>query len=289
MPAEPKTETARKEVPLFLSVLILLCCLGAGGWFVWWYFHSSGDKVVAVLEAPPPGPRQGRAPRQGRPQQRGNNNRNFTEGIRRVTGQRWLARADNLLLCIDEPRRAEPRFGFYLVNPLPPPQQAAMRVRQAPLDDAPAGRALGLSPEQLKALRSLPLESDLKLSAEDLKALNVTAAEVKVFQGLTITSHIPLDAKEEKMLRDELKEYRDARSRAPRVKAEAALVATLRTVAANHKTQAEQMQKRQLDALDALITPERIKQFQKSPQPRPATAHPAHPPASKPTAHPAAP
>lgn len=251
---------AEKDIPVVLSLVILLACLGLGGWFVWSYFRSPADKVVAVIQMPEPATRPARQARPARPRAT-NQPRPFVEGIRRESRTRWLVRADNVLLCADVPAEGKPTLDYYMFNVLTEPQRDAATARDAIVNDPAVAAQLGLSADQVASLRKVSLTENVELSAGDLRVLGVTPDMVKVLQLATITSIVPLEPAEQETLAKGISEFIHASGREPRIAAERAVTAAVREVAAKHGPEIKKSQDARLAIMTDILTPQRTEQF----------------------------
>jgi hypothetical protein len=162
------TPTVRQpgDLPTWFTVLIVLLCVGGGGGLVWWYFTTPPKVVTVAITAPPQrtGQQQGRGPQQRQEAPEWNND------VRPVTSG-YNGRAGNVRLVARKLPDGQFELTVRYRTPLIPRPQL-MLTRVPAFADSPAQSAqLKLTPEQIAALKQVPRQQGMLMSAEDTQQL----------------------------------------------------------------------------------------------------------------------
>lgn len=163
----PHTPT---QLPIWLSLLIILLCLGGGGWFLWNTFMASDVRVSRVDVdpnappnsespragdgargggGPPPGMRRDGGPRPYRGQ--------GSEAIALLRDRAWSVRAGSVYLRLNRDRGGTwyPSISFADYRFLPEGQRDLLAIRRYVIEYNHIQQRLGTTPEQVDALKAM--------------------------------------------------------------------------------------------------------------------------------------
>jgi hypothetical protein len=262
---QPKT----RDIPVWLTGLVLILCVIGGGWLVRWYTRDGGAQTVDVpLESPAAaaaaakfrGPLAGYAPNGGRPQRAGQPGGGTGDGVRSAGrgNDAWSVRAGEATMYVALNRRGQLDLSpSYVRQALTPEQAQVLLMRRRLLMDPSAREQVKLTESQLEALKKV----------DDFRGMVMDAAD-----------------------RAKLGQLFEAWRTAPgdKTAAERALVAGLAETAKRCAAPTKAFDAGRVEQVKKILTPEQVKRFNEGlvpavpgaapPQPQPA------PPAPKPVA-----
>jgi hypothetical protein len=250
---QPKT----RDIPIWLTGVVLILCVVGGGWLVRWYTRDPGAQAIEVpLEDPATaaaaakfrGPLAGYAPGgSARPQRDGSFVGNVV-GVRAFgnSGNAWIVRSGEATMHVSVGRKGEVDLNpSYVQQKLTPEQAQVLLMRRRLMTDA-------------------TMREQIQLSAQQLDALG----KVAEFRGMVIE---PAD-------RAKLTTLFQAWRAKPGDATEKPLVAALVDVAKRAAEPTKAFDSSRVEQVRKILTPEQVKRFNEGPTPQ--NAAPATPPAA---------
>jgi hypothetical protein len=246
---EPKT----RDIPIWLTGVVLILCVVGGAWLVRWYTRDPGTQAVEVpLEDPATvaaaakfrGPLAGYSPVGGGRAQRDGTG----DGVRATgnSGNAWIVRAGEATMYVSLLKK-----GDYELNPsfikqaLTPEQAQVLMMRRRLMIDAAMRAQIQLTADQLDALR-----------------------KVEDFKGMVI------DTPDRLKLTNLFKAWRAA----PNDASEKPLVAALAEIAKRAAEPTKAFDAARVERVRKILTPEQVKRFNDGPAAPAQNGAPAAPP-----------
>ncbi len=226
----------RRDLPIWLSLLIILACLAGGGWFVRWYFDSA--PISRTVSVPTAQPRDNDTPAERRERRAPSVRRQSPltaqspDGVASLGNRQWNAKSGDVLLSARGLGNETRITLSYLRGDVPDDQQRMLLLARRRLAFDPGIReALEITPEQIEKLRA-----------------------VSGFSGIGLT-----DAETDRV-RDAWQAYLSARGDA-RDPAQANLLALLRELGAAKLDDTRQAIATRTERIRAILTPEQLERF----------------------------
>src|SRR4051812_22472758 len=248
---QPKT----RDIPIWLTGVVLILCIVGGGWLVRWYTREPGTLAVDVplenqatvaanakvrTELAMPGG-NGRA-------QRDLGFAGAVDGVRAsgTSGKAWIVRSGDATMYVSQGRNGQFELNpSYISKKLTPEQAQVLMMRRRLMTDPAMREQIQLTADQLEALR-----------------------KVEDFRGMVIE---PTD-------RAKLTSLFQAWRTAPGDATEKPLVAALTDVAKRAAAPTQAFDASRVDQVRKIVTPEQVKRFNDGAAPQ--NAAPATPPAA---------
>jgi hypothetical protein len=243
-----EVESKTRDIPVWLTGVVLILCVAGGIWLVRWYSHDTGRRTV---EVPLEDPATVAAAAKFRNLPTGNAPVNpNAEGVRQ-SGNRnnaWIVRAADATMYVSLTRNGQFDISpAYVRQALTPEQAQVLMMRRRLMMDTSAREQVKLTGQQLEALR-----------------------KVEDFRGMIIT---PIDKTKLTQL---FKAWHD--SGGDKVAEEKALVAALNGVAKRSAEPTRAFDASRVEQVKKIITPEQAKQLEQgATPPNAAPAQPAAP------------
>jgi hypothetical protein len=257
---QPKT----RDIPIWLTGIVLVLCIVGGGWLVRWYTRDAGKQTVEVpLEDPATlaanakfrGPLAGYTPGgNGRAQRDGFFGSGPVDGVRASgnNGKAWMVRSGDATMYVALGKKGEVEISpSYAQQKLTPEQAQVLLMRRRLMTDAAMREQVQLSAQQLEALR-----------------------KVEDFRGMVID---PTD-------RAKLTSLFEAWRKAPGGATEKPLVTALADVAKRAAAPTQAFDASRVEQVRKVLTPDQVKRFNEGPSPQPGGTPTPPPPAAKPIA-----
>jgi hypothetical protein len=168
-----------RDIPVWLTAIILLLCIGGGGWLIRWYLQKdkpgqtvtlADDKLPANVKAwknaqgGGPG-NQGRPQRinafQATPQKTG-------DGIHELNKKSWRVISGKTVMQVNLGRKDELDISPYYAPQLRTAEEAELAtIRMSILNDATWRETLNITPEQMAKLKKVPVSLGMKIDEAD--------------------------------------------------------------------------------------------------------------------------
>ena len=236
--AQPNSKT--RDIPVWLTGIVLLLCIGGGGWLIKWYLQDKGsvvqipdDQVVASTG------NGGRGAWRG--QLAGANGGGFrpadlrnrdADGIHPSGRNSFRAKTGGTVMLINQSGSGRYDFIPQYQNPRTPEEAELTMLRMSVLADATWREHLKVTDEQLKDLRKkVPAPQSPRLDGADLARMN-----------------------------DLWKAYQAA-SNADKPAAEKTLLAAVDEIGKKNLTTFRQFEASRAQAIKSILTPEQIKLY----------------------------
>ena len=163
-----EVESKTRDIPVWLTGVVLILCVAGGVWMVRWYTHDTGPRTV---EVPLEDPATLAATAKFRNPPNGNAAVNpNAEGVR-PSGNRnnaWIVRAADSTMYVSLTRAGQFDISpAYVHQALTPAQAQVLMMRRRLMMDASAREQIKLTEQQLDALRKV----------EDFRGMIVTPAD----------------------------------------------------------------------------------------------------------------
>jgi hypothetical protein len=235
-------EAKTRDIPIWLTALVMLLCIGGGAWLIRWYMKDHGSQVVDVpldhaqaaaarnYKGPLAGFRAGGAGRALDDMMSGP-----VDGVRASgnRGNAWIVRSGKATMYVSLDRKGELDVNpSYVKQELTDEQQQMLLLRRRLLTDTALRGQLQVSDEQVAKLK-----------------------KVADFRGMVI------DAAERARLSQLFDAWRKAAA-ANRAQAEKALVAGLAEVATKAAEPTKAFDAKRVAEVKAVLTPDQLKAFQ---------------------------
>jgi hypothetical protein len=140
-----ETTTPRKQIPRWVSVIVVLLFVAGGAWLVWAYLGGRAwfGQPETFGESDPPSAHMRDAPA-------------MPDGIRQVRPDVWMVRAGGVGMNVRKQRDGTVSLSPYYQSGIDPAQQSVLSARwRLPRDQAMA-KAVGATSDQIARLRKLP-------------------------------------------------------------------------------------------------------------------------------------
>jgi len=241
-----EVESKTRDIPVWLTGVVLILCVAGGIWLVRWYSHDTGRRTV---EVPLEDPATVAAAAKFRNPPNGNAAANpNAEGVR-ASGNRnnaWVVRAADATMYVSLTRNGQFDVSpAYVRQALTPEQAQVLMMRRRLMTDAAMREQIRLTPEQLEALR-----------------------KVEDFRGMVIE---PTD-------RAKLTSLFQAWRTSPGDATEKPLLAALVDVAKRAAGPTQAFDASRVEQVRKIVTPDQVKRFNEGP----SNGTPSNPPAAKP-------
>ena len=176
----------KKDIPLWVGILLILLGVGGAGWFVWSQVSGfwSGPRGVFTLEgAPTAQPAAGQRP--NRPQQ---GQEGQAPAVRQLNNPNtWRVTAGRNVYAVVRKKDAGFNIDFRLLlqQPLPPDAPWLNILRRRIAEKTTLVQELGISEEQAKMINALPTTTTLQADLDDAqkKALSDLFAKYVAAEG----------------------------------------------------------------------------------------------------------
>jgi hypothetical protein len=242
-PPRPADQPPVRDIPVWLTLVILLLCVGGGGWLVWKYTNTNAPGPIVITPSNPraalvknwrpedAGSASAAAMRTTRrPQQQDDD----TDGIKPLTPNRsWRVRAGTAYMTFNIGKKGDAELTsanyrtFYTTE-----QNQLVIMRQRLLQDQAMRDMIKLTDEQLAKLKGVPPPEGMKMSDDEKKKLT----------GL-------------------FEAYRAAKDGKSQQAAEAAVVAALNEIGTRRFEETKAYMVKRVEAIQTAMTPDQIKQF----------------------------
>jgi len=261
-------ESKTRDIPIWLTGMVLLLCIGGGGWLILWYLRDNPNRVVDIPQEKAAsyatgGGGGGKAFRTGGAGQTGPRlpriNPN-ADGIQASSATSYRAKVGNTLILINSNGGNRTDFVPQYLNARTAEEADLSMMRMMLLSDSNWREHLNLTEEQLTQLRKkVPPTQVMKLDPQDSLRL----------AGLWKT-------------------YQTAAS-AAKVAAEKAFLAAVDEIGKKNIPAYKEYEAKRAEAIKSALTPEQIKLYRsaggsKAPPANPKAAAPAAPAAPAPAA-----
>jgi len=255
---QPKT----RDIPIWLTGVVLILCIVGGGWLVRWYTRDAGTLAVDVpLEDQSTVAANAKVRTQlalpgGNP--RAQRDLGFAAAVDGVkasgnSGKAWIVRSGDATMYVSQGRNGQLDLNpSYITQKLTPEQAQVLMMRRRLMTDAAMRDQIHLTAEQLEALR-----------------------KVEDFRGMVIE---PTD-------RAKLTSLFQAWRTAPGDATEKPLLAALVDVAKRAATPTQAFDASRVEQVRKIVSPDQVKRFNEGPTPQGTPATPpstAKPIAAKP-------
>jgi hypothetical protein len=253
---QPKT----RDIPIWLTGVVLILCIVGGGWLVRWYSRDPGTQAIEVpLEDQAAVAANARVRGQlGMPggNARAQRDAGFfaaaVDGVKAsgTSGKAWIVRSGDATMYVSQGRNGQLDLNpSYVTQKLTPEQAQVLMMRRRLMTDAAMREQIQLTAQQLESLR-----------------------KVEDFRGMVIE---PTD-------RAKLTSLFQAWRTSPGDATEKPLVAALAEVAKRAAGPTQAFDASRVEQVRKIITPDQVKRFNEGPAPQPGT--PATPATAKPVA-----
>lgn len=253
---QPKT----RDIPIWLTGVVLILCIVGGGWLVRWYSRDPGTQAIEVpLEDPAAVAANAKVRGQlGLPggNARAQRDNGFfsaaVDGVKASgnSGKAWIVRSGDATMYVSQGRTGQLDLNpSYVTQKLTPEQAQVLMMRRRLLTDAAMREQIQLAAAQLEALR-----------------------KVEDFRGMVIE---PTD-------RAKLSSLFQAWRTAPGDATEKPLLAALVEVAKRAAGPTQTFDASRVEQVRKILTPDQVKRFNEGPAAAPSAPPPA--PAAKPVA-----
>ena len=252
---QPKT----RDIPIWLTGIVLILCIVGGGWLVRWYSRDTGTQAIEVpLEDSAAVAANARVRGQlgmpgGNPRAQRDNGGFFAAAVDGVkpsgtSGKAWIVRSGDATMYVSQGRNGQLDLNpSYVTQKLTPEQAQVLMMRRRLMTDAAMREQIQLTAAQLESLR-----------------------KVEDFRGMVIE---PTD-------RAKLTSLFQAWRTSPGDATEKPLVAALADVAKRAAGPTQAFDASRVEQVRKILTPDQVKRFNAGPTPPNGT--PTAPPAAKP-------
>jgi len=262
------TESKTRDIPIWLTGMVLLLCIGGGGWLIMWYMRGDNpNRVVEIPEEKSVNYATGNGGKAWRTQGAGQASPRIrinpdADGIQASSKTSYRAKVGNTLILINSNGGNRTDFVPQYLNARTPEQADLSMMRMALLSDSNWREYLKLTEEQLTQLRSkVPAPQTTKLDAADTSRL---ASLWKTYQNA---------------------------ASAEKPAAEKSFLAAVDEIGKKNTPAYKEYEAKRAEAIKAALTPEQIKLYRSAggtKAPPPANPKPAVSPVVTPTPPPAA-
>lgn len=227
-----------RDIPIWLTAVILLLCIGGGGWLVWKFTRTDVPGPITIAAGNPRSAlvKNFRASEEGggsgaaRPGKRQDDD---TDGVKSLTPNRsWRVRAGNAYMFVNVGRKGELEISPNYRSIYTPEQNQLVIMRQRLIQDEAMRDFIKITPDQLTRLRAVPAPEGMKMAPEEKAKLT------ELFGA-----------------------YRSAKDAKVQEEAEKALVAALDEVGKKRFEETRQYMVKRVEAIQSALTPDQIKQF----------------------------
>jgi hypothetical protein len=169
-------ESKTRDIPIWLTGMVLLLCIGGGGWLIMWYMRDNPNRVVEIPEDKSANYAMGNGGGRGvfRTQGAGQAGSRMprvnpdADGIQASSKTSYRAKVGSTLILINSSGGNRTDFVPQYLNARTPEQADLSMMRMALLSDSNWREHLKLTEEQLTQLRSkVPAPQVMKLDAQD--------------------------------------------------------------------------------------------------------------------------
>jgi hypothetical protein len=226
-----------RDIPVWLTIVILLLCIGGGGWLVWKYTKTNAPGPIVIAPGNPraalvknwrPSDDAGMALRTAR-----RNQDDDSDGVKALTPNRsWRVKAGNAYMFVNLTRKNEAEITPNYRSIYTPEQNQLVIMRQRLMQDDAMREFIKVTPEQLAKLRTVPPPEGMKMTPD-----------------------------EKKKLTDLFEAYRAAKESKAQEVAEKVLVANLDEIGKKRFEETKAYMVKRVEAIQAAITPDQIKLF----------------------------
>jgi hypothetical protein len=252
------TETKTRDIPVWLTGLILILCVGGGSYLVW---QSLRDQPPQVVEIPPDklaaANLGGRSLRGGDGALAGGGPRNLApvvnrdaDGVHQLRGNSYRAKIGNTVMTVNASSAGRFDMNPGYATPVRSAEEAELGVlRMSVIQDANWQQTLNVTPQQVAALRKVPPQLNMRIEPADRTRLT-----------------------------DLWKAYRDAGA-SEKPAAEKAVLAALDEIGKKNLQATKDYEAARAKAIRDVFTPEQIKAYREGTNSKPAApaATPATP------------
>ena len=191
-----EVEEKTRDIPVWLTGIVLILCVLGGGWLIRWYTRDGGAQTVEVpLEDPATlaaaakfrGPLSDYAPgRNGRAPQRDDATPAKVDGVRSSgnSGSAWIVRAGDATMYVSVDKRGQLDVNpSYVRQTLTPEQAQVLLMRRRLLTDAGVREQVKLTDDQLAALKKVDDFRGMVMDAADKSKLGQLFQAWRAAQG----------------------------------------------------------------------------------------------------------
>src|SRR5688572_1537804 len=244
-PPKPADQPPVRDIPVWLTLVILLLCIGGGGWLVWKYTNTNAPGPIVIT---PSNPRAAlvknwkpedanaantaalRTPRRTPQQQQDDD----SDGIKPLTPNRsWRVRAGNAYMSVSVGRKGDLELSTNYRSFYTPEQNTLVIMRQRLLQDQAMRDMIKLTDEQLDKLKKVPPPEGMKMSDDEKKKL------IDLFNAYRAAANNPKAMEA----------------------AEKAVVAALDEIGKKRFEETKTYMVNRVQAIQTAMTPDQIKQF----------------------------
>src|SRR5688572_17692106 len=247
-----------RDIPVWLTAVILVLCIGGGGWLVWKYTTTNAPEPITIAAGNPraalvknwkPGDDSAGVSRTPRKVQDDD-----TDGVKALTPNRsWRVRSGNAYMFVNVNRKNELEISPNYRSIYTPEQNQMVIMRQRLLQDDAMREHIKVTPDQMNKLRGVPPPEGMKMAPE-----------------------------EKKKLTDLFEAYRSAKDSTAQAEAEKAVVAALDDIGKKRFEETKTYMVQRVQAIQSALTPDQIKSFNEgSNKPAIPAGNPASPGALK--------
>jgi hypothetical protein len=251
-----------RDIPIWLTLLILLLCIGGGGWVVWKYTNTNPPEPITIA----PGHPRAALVKNWRPSEDGGgggpsrgprkNQDDDSDGVKSLTPNRsWRVRAGNAYMFVNVGRKGDLEISPNYRSIYTPEQNQLVIMRQRLLQDEAMREFIKVAPDQLAKLKNVPAPEGMKMGADEKKKLD------ELFQA-----------------------YRNAKDSKAQEAAEKSLVSALDEVGKKRFEETKAYMVKRVEAIQSALTPDQIKLFNEGANRAAAAPTPPAPAALKPRA-----
>ena len=246
LPPKPADQPPVRDIPVWLTLVILLLCIGGGGWLVWKYTNTNAPGPIVIT---PSNPRAALV-KNWKPEDASTANTAAMRTSRRPTQQQdddsdgikplapnrsWRVRAGNAFMSVSVGRKNPNDLelstnyrSFYT-----PEQNQIVIMRQRLIQDQAMRDMIKLTDEQLDKLKKVPPPEGMKMSDDEKKKL------IDLFNAYRAAANNP-NAMEA---------------------AEKAVVAALDEIGKKRFEETKSYMVKRVEAIQTAMTPDQVKQF----------------------------
>jgi Spy/CpxP family protein refolding chaperone len=167
------TQSKTRDIPIWLTGMVLLLCIGGGGWLIMWYMRDNPNRVVEIPEDKSVNYATGNGGRAWRTQGAGQAAPRIrinpdADGIQASSKTSYRAKVGNTLILINSNGGNRTDFVPQYLNARSPEQADLSMMRMSLLSDSNWREHLKLTEEQLAQLRNkVPPPQVMKLDPQD--------------------------------------------------------------------------------------------------------------------------
>jgi hypothetical protein len=238
-PPKPADQPPVRDIPVWLTLVILVLCIGGGGWLVWKYTNTNAPGPIVITASNPraalvknwrpddasANPAAMRTPRKTQDDD--------SDGVKALTPNRsWRVRAGNAYMSVSLNRKNEIELSTNYRSFYTPEQNQLVIMRQRLLQDQAMRDMIKMTEDQLAKLKTVPPPEGMKMADDEKKKL------IDLFNA-----------------------YRLAKDPKSQEAAEKAVVAALDEIGKKRFEETRAYMIKRVEAIQTAMTPDQIKQF----------------------------